>query len=70
MAVGSYTLWLALPDPTSTLNPRAEYSIRLANQGTWESSTGYNDLNHTLSVTTAAPTPACGADAIAAVAMP
>jgi hypothetical protein len=70
MAVGSYALWLALPDPASTLNARAEYSIRLANQGAWESSTGYNNLNHSLNVTTAASTPSCSPDAIAAVAMP
>nr|WP_055501454.1 hypothetical protein [Nonomuraea pusilla] len=29
---------------------RAEYSIRLANQGTWEAATGMNDLLHTVTV--------------------
>jgi Domain of unknown function (DUF4832)/Domain of unknown function (DUF4874) len=41
---GEYELFLNLPDPSPTLSGRADYSIRLANQGTWESSTGYNRL--------------------------
>nr|WSZ99888.1 hypothetical protein OH820_33370 [Streptomyces sp. NBC_00857] len=32
------------------LSQRAEHSVRLANQGTWESSTGYNNLLHTVTV--------------------
>ncbi|MFJ2817346.1 DUF4832 domain-containing protein [Streptomyces sp. NPDC087294] len=46
---GSYRMLLNLPDPQ--LPTRPEYSIRLANQGTWEAATGYNDLLHTLTVT-------------------
>ena len=44
MTTGSYDLFLNLPDPSSSLNRRASYSIRLANSNTWESSTGYNRL--------------------------
>jgi hypothetical protein len=43
---GKYKLLLNLPDPL--LSSRPEYSIRLANAGTWQPSTGYNDLNQTI----------------------
>ena len=65
---GAYALLLALPDPVPALSARPEYSIRLANQSVWETSTGYNDLNHNLLVTAAEAGRACGANAIAAVA--
>ncbi|WP_078854755.1 DUF4832 domain-containing protein [Streptomyces sp. NRRL F-5135] len=45
---GTYSLLLNLPDPQ--LSQRPEYSVRLANQGTWEAATGYNDLLHTVTV--------------------
>ncbi|WP_268919071.1 DUF4832 domain-containing protein [Paractinoplanes lichenicola] len=45
---GSYRLLLELPDPL--LPARAEYSIRLANEGTWEAATGFNNLNATVTV--------------------
>jgi len=68
---GTYALLLALADPVSALNARPEYSIRLANQNTWEAATGYNNLNHTLVVTAPVPSPACGGvGAINAVALP
>lgn len=44
MSSGDYDLFLNLPDPSSSLNRRAAYSIRLANTNVWESSTGYNRL--------------------------
>ena len=37
-----------LPDPL--LSTRPEYSIRLANDGTWQPSTGYNDLGQTVTI--------------------
>jgi hypothetical protein len=46
--IGYYDVFLNLPDPL--LSSRPEYSIRLANQGTWESTTGYNSLQHTVQV--------------------
>jgi hypothetical protein len=67
---GAYALLLALPDPVPTLNKRPEYAIRLANQGTWEASTGYHNLNHSLAVTGAGANTACSADALTAVALP
>jgi hypothetical protein len=51
LPTGSYELLLNLHDPASGLKARPEYSIRLANANLWESSTGFNKLNHTLSVT-------------------
>lgn len=50
MVSGSYRLFLKLPDANSTLSTRPEYSIQLANVGTWESTTGYNNLNHIVKV--------------------
>ncbi|WP_410791341.1 DUF4832 domain-containing protein [Kribbella sp. C-35] len=48
LPAGSYALLLNLPDPL--LSTRPEYSIRLANQGTWDAATGMNSLLHTLTV--------------------
>ena len=45
---GTYRLFLNLPDPL--LSTRPEYSIRLANDGTWQPSTGYNDLGQTVTI--------------------
>lgn len=44
MPSGAYQIFLYLPDPSPRLRDRPEYSIRLANQGVWEESTGYNSL--------------------------
>jgi chitodextrinase len=44
MAGGSYRLSLWLPDPSANLQTIPNYSIRLANVGTWDSSTGLNVL--------------------------
>lgn len=41
---GRYTLYLNLPDPENSLHDNPNYSIRLANNNTWEASTGYNKI--------------------------
>jgi Domain of unknown function (DUF4832)/Domain of unknown function (DUF4874) len=41
---GRYDLLLNLPDPEPSVNTRAEYSIRLANDGLWEAGSGFNSL--------------------------
>ena len=43
---------LNLPDTSNNniIANRPEYAIRLANENTWEAATGYNNLNHTLTV--------------------
>lgn len=50
MPTGTYELLLNLADPYSGLYTRPEYSIRFANVGLWESATGFNALQQTLSV--------------------
>ncbi|MBC7499600.1 MAG: DUF4832 domain-containing protein, partial [Herminiimonas sp.] len=50
MASGNYALLLNLPDPEATLRTRPEYAIQLANNNVWEASTGFNNLNHTVSI--------------------
>jgi hypothetical protein len=53
MVAGSYKLFLKLPDSDAGLATRPEYAVRMANNTTWEATTGYNDLKHTVNVTTA-----------------
>jgi hypothetical protein len=43
--VGNYELLLNFPDAYATLRDNPDYSVRLANKGLWEGSTGYNRLN-------------------------
>ena len=62
MAAGNYDVILNLPDPYASIRNRSEYSIRLANTGVWESSTGYNSLNHTLQITTSGGTAYTGSN--------
>ena len=47
---GTYELLLNLPDPMPRLRDRPEYSIRLANTGVWEASTGFNSLLHEVKI--------------------
>ncbi len=42
---GSYKLYLHLPDYDTSIANRPEYAIRFANENTWESTTGFNNLN-------------------------
>jgi hypothetical protein len=50
MPAGAYEVLLHLPDPAPRLASRYEYAIRLANQNVWEAATGYNSLQHVLTV--------------------
>jgi Domain of unknown function (DUF4832)/Domain of unknown function (DUF4874) len=50
MVNGQYQVYLNLPDPETTLNKNAKYSIHLANKDVWEDSTGYNNLKHQIAV--------------------
>lgn len=47
---GVYDLFLNLPDNHAGLRARPQYSVRLANNATWEASTGFNNLGHPLTV--------------------
>ena len=50
MTSGLYTVMVHLADPEPELHNRVEYAIRLANDGIWEDSTGYNHLSQTLHI--------------------
>jgi hypothetical protein len=54
---GTYDVFLNLPDPMISLRSNPKYSIRLANENTWESATGYNRLSHTLIIHPSASAP-------------
>jgi hypothetical protein len=45
---GSYELLLKIEDSHASISDRAEYAIQLANNSTWESTEGLNNLQHTL----------------------
>jgi hypothetical protein len=47
---GTYRLFLHLPDSSSTLSGRPEYTVRFANKNVWEAGTGYNSLLHTITI--------------------
>ncbi len=47
---GNYELLLQLADPYSALTNRPEYAIQLANENTWEATTGFNRLLHQMAV--------------------
>jgi hypothetical protein len=57
---GTYELLLHLSDMSNNgaVASRPEYSIQFANTGTWESATGFNKLNATLTVSATASAPA------------
>ena len=55
VTAGSYELLVNLSDPEASLRTRAEYSIRLANAGTWEPTTGFNKLLASVTVTPPQP---------------
>jgi len=48
----TFQLYLWLPDSESLLETNPDYSIQMANSGTWEAATGYNDLLQTVSENT------------------
>ncbi|MCQ2341922.1 MAG: DUF4832 domain-containing protein [Paludibacteraceae bacterium] len=51
MVAGSYTMYLWLPDASASIANNANYAVRFANSNIWDSSTGYNKLNNTITVT-------------------
>ena len=52
---GYYDVKLNLPDPKTSLQTNPLYSIQLANDGVWESGSGYNILKTGLQIHNAAP---------------
>jgi hypothetical protein len=52
IAAGTYRLSLWLPDPAVNLRADPLYSIRMANQGIWDPTNGFNVITQTLSIST------------------
>ena len=50
-----YKVFLNLPDPARELYGRQEFSIRLANENTWEASSGYNSMQASIQIAPSAP---------------
>lgn len=52
IAPGSYSMWLHIADTSDNKRvfDRPEFSIQLANEGIWDNSTGYNNLNNIIEV--------------------
>ena len=48
---GTYQLYLYLPDKYASIASNPAYAVRFANTGVWESSTGMNKLNATITIT-------------------
>ena len=48
---GSYQLYLYLPDAYASIASNPKYAVRFANSNIWESSTGMNKLNASVTVT-------------------
>ena len=55
MSEGTYSLYLWLPDKYESIADDSRYAVRFANVGTWDSATGYNNLNATISISKSAP---------------
>lgn len=51
LPTGNYQLFLHIADASPSLSSRPEYAIQLANTGMWDATTGYNNLNYILNVT-------------------
>ncbi len=65
--VGTYELFLNLPDPMPTLHDLPEYTIRLANllpdnSDVWEAATGYNKLGHTITIDNTSSNTTCNGE--------
>lgn len=54
LAAGTYALALHLADPNAGLSSRPVYAIRLANANLWRATSGWNDLGHSITVSTSA----------------
>ena len=53
VATGNYTLHLHLADPAVGLSDKPAYAIRLANANLWKTTSGWNDLLHTVIINSA-----------------
>ena len=51
VATGTYQLYLYLPDAYASIADNPKYAVRFANSSVWDSSTGMNKLNASVTVT-------------------
>ena len=58
----NYELFFRIIDANGRLNDNPSYSIQMANEGIWQPETGYNKLNHLLSVSNTVTSYYNGAD--------
>ena len=61
---GTYDVLLYLPDAAPSLDRRADYAIRMANEDVWEAETGFNDLQLDVAVSASGPAVEYGGDAL------
>jgi len=54
LAAGTYSLALHLADPNAGLSSRPQYAIRLANANLWRTTSGWNDLGHSITISASA----------------
>lgn len=47
---GTFQMYLWMPDKAPSLSANSDYSIQVANTGTWEPTTGYNNLLQTITL--------------------
>jgi len=52
---GTYHLYLWMPDKYESIQNDPRYAVRCANVNMWDSSTGYNDLGATVTISNSAP---------------
>lgn len=57
MEAGTYQMYLHMPDAYASLASDPRYSVRFANSSVWESATGMNKLNASISVSGGNPGP-------------
>ncbi len=50
MEGGNYEVFLFMPDPEGNLTLRTDYTLQMANTGTWDSVSGYNSLLHAVNI--------------------
>ena len=50
LETGSFNLYLKISDQFESISDRADYNIRLANEGTWVESEGINDLSRLIQI--------------------
>lgn len=64
MPMGMYQMYLSLPDPMPGLYGNPDFSIQLANKGSWQKDNGYNSLNMPVRISKTGTTLPYGGDQV------